>query len=112
MQYSMLTIINNTQINAHHMGITLVAEGTQILVSGLNVKYFTTAQALSENTTLTHLNLSQCGISSGGISSLSSCLRNKLHLQNVDLSDNWFGSEGAKYLGMFYKIQVVLTQTL
>ena len=61
--------------------------------------HFLTAQALAENTTLTHLELSWCAIGVDGMPSLSSLLRNKSSLESLDLSWNKFGSKGAEILG-------------
>ena len=67
------------------------------------MKHLSTAQGLTDNTALTHLDLSWCYIGTDGIESQSSSLRNKSHLQRVDLSGNEFGSKGAEYLGRLYE---------
>ena len=61
--------------------------------------FFSIAQALTENTALTHLDLGWCGIDADGIALLSPSLRNKLSLKYLELSGNKFGSKGAECLG-------------
>ena len=61
--------------------------------------HFPTAQALAENTTLTHLMLSYCDIGVDGMASLSSSLKNQSSLKELSLEGNKFGSKGAEYLG-------------
>ena len=60
---------------------------------------FPTAYTLIENTALTHLGLEGCDIGAEGLALLSSSLRNKSCLQQLDLNQNKFGSDGAEYLG-------------
>ena len=60
---------------------------------------FSTALALSENNTITHLNLTNCGIGADGVDQLSAYLRKKASLQLLDLSENNIGSKGLTNLG-------------
>ena len=66
---------------------------------------FSTALALHENTTITHLNLRSCGIGADGWDQLSTCLKNKANLQHLDLSYNEIGSLRITNLGIIiYKL--------
>ena len=60
---------------------------------------FSIAHTLTENTTLTQLYLRGCDIGADGLDLLSLSLSTKSCLQHLNLRENKFGSEGAKYLG-------------
>ena len=57
-----------------------------------------TAQAITDNTSLTHLDLSQCDIGANGVTVLALSLNNKSHMQYLDLRENKFGSMEADCL--------------
>ena len=59
--------------------------------------YLPTAQALAENTTLTHLVLPCCEIGGDGMAHISASLRNK-PLQHLVLSYNHIFLKGTEYL--------------
>ena len=55
-----------------------------------------TALVLSENTTITHIDLRKCGIELIGVDQLSTCLAS---LQHLDMSGNEISSKGVTNLG-------------
>ena len=57
-----------------------------------------TAQKLSENPTLTHLELYQCGIDADGMTKLGAALKNK-PLQHLNLGENPIELKGTECLG-------------
>jgi len=87
-----------------HLGITaLYLRG----VVPRNFEYF--CEALSVNTTLTHLKLSDCSIGNPGAGSLSDAIRVNTALTNLDLSSNVIGNSGAASLSDAIKVNTVLT---
>ena len=70
----------------------------------VNICFLDAAQALTENSHLTHLDLSGCEIGADGIALLSSSLRDMSGLQQLKLSENEFGSKGMEHLGKLYKM--------
>ena len=56
---------------------------------------------MTENTTLTYLRMSSCGIDADGMTMLASGLTNK-PLQKLILGNNSFGSKGVECLGKWY----------
>ena len=68
------------------------------------------ALGLSENTTITHLRLNNCGIGADGVDQLSTCLSNKANLQLLALSRNKIVPNGLTNLGKLNYISIIVSR--